>query len=507
MKKENRPAVLVIGIDSAEPSLIERWAAEGELPTFDLLLKGAAWTRLKTPPGFYSAGVWPSITTGVTVGRHGRHSDHRYQPETYGTIRDIASKVSYPVFWERLSEAGQRCAIIDVPQCPLNQDINGIQVWDWGSHDAEDTFRTVPEELAADIVQRFGSDEVGQCDRGGLGQPDIRRFADGLLNRIRGKTALSEYLLGKGGWDFFMTCYSEPHCVGHNAWHQHDPEHPRHDAKLAREMGDPVKAVYKAVDEGVGRLLKQVPASTRVFVFSSHGMGPNYRSTFALDRILRALEHKSQRRGIVFETLYRAWQMLPLFVRGPLQSLKVKVRNGLLGSDRKHRQFFSVQNTNTCGAIRINVRGRDPLGTVERGKEYDAVCADLAEALMEIEDAGTGEPLVSRVWRTEDVYGSDHAANLPDMMVEWKSLRPVTAVRSPRFGELGHISYRGHRSGDHLPEGMLFAAGPGVKRGELAQSPQGVDLAPTICGLFRVSRKGMDGRVVKALLGKGPVVD
>jgi len=66
-----------------------------------------------------------------------------------------------------LSEQGRRVAIIDVPKTSPASRLNGIQLVDWGTHDPELGFVTLPLSLATDLESRFGPHPVPTCDAKG----------------------------------------------------------------------------------------------------------------------------------------------------------------------------------------------------------------------------------------------------------------------------------------------------------------------------------------------------
>ena len=61
--------VLVIGLDAAEATLLERWAAEGELPAFARLAEQGAVVRLGNSLETLPGAIWPELTTGISGGR------------------------------------------------------------------------------------------------------------------------------------------------------------------------------------------------------------------------------------------------------------------------------------------------------------------------------------------------------------------------------------------------------------------------------------------------------
>ena len=60
---------LLIGLDAMEWNLVERWAAEGKLPTFQRLLNEGLHGELKTTSAQLPDTVWASICTGTNPGK------------------------------------------------------------------------------------------------------------------------------------------------------------------------------------------------------------------------------------------------------------------------------------------------------------------------------------------------------------------------------------------------------------------------------------------------------
>lgn len=158
-------------------------------------------------------------------------------------------------FWESASAAGCRVAILDVPLSGISQRLNGIQIVEWGSHDALNGFETWPRELATEITTRFGRHPVAtSCDVYGRSLEDFRTFRDDLLAGVRRKCALTLNYLESGDWDFFAQVFTEAHCAGHQCWHLHDLSHPDHDADVVSVVGDVMRQVYMEIDKASGYL-------------------------------------------------------------------------------------------------------------------------------------------------------------------------------------------------------------------------------------------------------------
>jgi predicted AlkP superfamily phosphohydrolase/phosphomutase len=71
--RKARPLIrrlIVIGFDGQEPSLTDRYLAEGKLPHFAALAKAGCYHRLKTTYPPVSPVAWSSFSTGTNPGRH-----------------------------------------------------------------------------------------------------------------------------------------------------------------------------------------------------------------------------------------------------------------------------------------------------------------------------------------------------------------------------------------------------------------------------------------------------
>ena len=504
---ERRTRLLVVGIDAGDPDLILAGAAAGRLPRLAALLARGASGPTANPTGFYVGAVWPSFYTGVSPARHGRHCYCQIRVGSYDTARFRPRDLKHEPFWDALARAGRRVAVLDVPKTFPSEGLLGLQLCDWGTHDPEGEPASTPPELAAEVKARFGPDPVGRCDRRDRALAgDFAALRDGLVRRAGVRADVARHYLARGGWDLFLTVFSETHCVGHQCWHIHDPTNAFYDPALRRALGgDPVEEVYAAVDRGVGVLLDAVGAETPVLVLASHGMGPHYDGTFLLPEILRRLldppsSPLRQRGG---ELLAGAWQSLPPALRARLAGLRDRVRRPLadaLPSTEMQgaRRAFPVTNNDVYAAIRLNLVGREPHGRLHRGEEADAFCRELSRDLCALVRAGDGTPAVKRVLRTAELYSGPYLDDLPDLLVEWDRSAPITAVESPRTGRIeGHFG--GMRTGDHRESGLWIAAGPAVAPGRQAEPVSVVDFAPTIGALLGVPLQGLDGVPIPAL--------
>jgi predicted AlkP superfamily phosphohydrolase/phosphomutase len=127
----------------------------------------------------------------------------------------------------------------------------------------------------------------------------------------------------------------------------------------------------------------------------------------------------------------------------------------------------------------------------------------LTRDLLAFVNLDSGRPLVRRVLRTADLYRGERLADLPDLMVEWDRETPIATIYSPKTGVI-RGAFGGIRTGDHKPEGMVFAFGPGIPPGPLPGPVSIEQFAPTIAARLSVELPDGDAEAVPELAATGP---
>lgn len=492
--------LVVLGIDACDKDLVARWSDEGRLPTLARLRETGAWGVTESPPGLFVGAVWPSFWTSLSPARHARYCWEQLVPGTYEDRRIHPTDTQGPPFWKAVSDAGRRVAVVDVPKTYPTEGLNGIHVVDYATHDPDYPTTTVPGSFAGELRERYGQDEVGNCNRFAGSAGSLARLRDLLVARAARKADLLVDCLGREPWDLFIAGFSESHCVGHQCWHLHDPTHVLHDADDVAVAGNPVLDVYRAIDDALGRVIAAA-GDADVLVLCSHGFRPHYDANFMLDEILRRIERpRAVQRDHTVALAKRVWMKVPAPLRRRLRPVRTRARAQLGVAPRATRRFFAIPNNDTCGGVRLNLVGREPEGKVGP-EQFDDVCAALRDELLAFVNVDTGEPLVREVERTCDLYAGENLHHLPDLLVFWNDAAPIRRVRSEKTGVIEGRD-RKARTGDHTPLGMFFAGGPRVVPGRVDPAVSVMDFGPTIAeragvGLERVDGRSFAGRVFR----------
>jgi len=494
--------VLVIGLDAAEATLLERWGAEGDLPAFSLLAGCGAVGRLDNSLETLPGAIWPEITTGLSAGKTALfyHPRQLHTGETKLRRIEPEEAVDFPCYWTKASAAGLRVAVVDQPQSVIPAGLNGPMLTEWGLHDRNFAIASQPAELLEEIRSRWGDHPIVSCDVHGHTHDGYRRLLDGLVTGAERKTEILVELFGRDDWDLFVCAFGETHCVGHQFWHFFDPKQPGHEPHAPEELRDAVKTVYGKVAEGIGALIDAAGPETTVLVFSSHGMGTYVGGYQLLPEFLVRIGAGSGS-GATAQVRSRLPRPVKSVVRRVVPGKARRRLQQAAGSlpvplESPETRAVALPN-NRVGAIRFNLAGREPYGRVEPGEEASDLTEEIREELLELEDPASGERVVKRVVTAEEAFGSDHHPDVPDLMVVFRTdLGQIEEARSARVGVLRSGLYNPNipRSGDHTVESRLWAAGPGIAGG--TRLPQGnvLDIAPTVLRLLGVATDGLDGR-------------
>jgi predicted AlkP superfamily phosphohydrolase/phosphomutase len=372
-----------------------------------------------------------------------------------------------------------------------------------------------PPELLEQITSRLGEYQVRQHPY----KATPETYLPKILGQCEYILGVAKYLKKKEPWDFFMVVLESTDLVQHFYWHYAFPEEFGISPTTHKVLAEALLNVYRRIDEGLNDMLSLCGPDENVIVMSDHGFSP-CRKIFFMDNWLRqegylSYREKHSNRHAITRALHLGFQRyFPNTIKGRVTSLipglRDRFRSYLTTAtiDWAKTQAFSlgIDSTN----IFINVKGRFPQGVVNEGREYEALRDEIADKMSCLVDPDTGERIVQRVFRREDLYHGDCFTKAPDLLVTWKNFEYNTRRgygpeadcllgSSLEFSDVsGYSSLQ--KSGTHHVKGVLMAMGNAFK-----SIPWGkgriIDLAPTILYLLdEPIPEDMDGRVMEEII-------
>lgn len=504
--------LLIIGLDSAEATLIERWAADGHLPAFRRLQEKGATYRLDNCMETLPGAIWSELNTGISAGKRPDYSPttqlHTGDAQPRPVSPDEMDPETY--YWTMASRAGKRVAVVDSINCVPAADFNGIQVLQWGVHERHFPSVSNPPELLEELRAQYGAFPVENCDLHGSKTSGYRSLLEKLEVGVRRRTEMMLDLLDREDWDLFTCLYGEAHCVGHQFWHFLDSASSNYIADAPQDLKDAVRTVYAAIDEGLAALMAASGPNAQILVVASHGMEP-YVGGFQLmpEALLRLGMRKTlpaEKNGSGLKTrmagLFRGFQTwfgtLSAPVKAPFKQVARaipaygRMRDTIghsdtpLGSPLTKAASFRA---NRCQAVRLNLIGREPNGCVQPGAEAEALIDELRRELGALIDPKSGQPIIKTILTATEAFGPDHHPDVPDLILGFRDgLGRFDECFSDRVG-LIHVPYgppHNPRSGDHSAESRLWMLGPGFEATDTPLEGNVLDIAPTVLSLLGV---------------------
>jgi predicted AlkP superfamily phosphohydrolase/phosphomutase len=503
--------VLVIGLDSAPWGLISRWGREGKLPTIGgLIAEGAAGILRSTFPPL-SPAAWSSFATGMQPGKHGVY-DHMYrQAGTYEYTPTNARVRGGKTLWRIVSEQGGTVGVINVPETYPPEPVNGFLIagMDTPGDDADFCY---PPELFQELKEAIGGYKVFSP----ISREDLEQTRKGLHETARMRIQAGRYLWQRYQPQLMILVLMETDTIQHRFWKFMDPHHPQHDPAQTKRYGDAIFELYRDIDRQLVDFLAQVDEDTTVILMSDHGAGPLHRQIHTNNWLVQQgwLQFKgslpSQLRQALFRLGITPENVLPVAAAMHMGFTDRVARMGLSGqveSKGLMRLFLSLRDVDWertrayalgshIGGIYLNVKGREPQGIVEPGKEYETLRQDIAQKLNEWVDEATGERLVSQVRMREKVYSGPYLERAPDILFDCYDGRylPIVARGFPKNTITAPPQLD---SGSHRRDGLVVLKGQPFRQGVSLPAYRIEDLAPTILHLLGYGvPSDVDGQVM-----------
>lgn len=496
--------LIILGLDAGDPGLICHWARDGYLPTIDSIMKRGLWGTTGGPELVSEHGVWVSLFSGLSRGRHGFYYFRQLEPGTYN-LRDVTGlDIEAPPFWRQLLGSEKKVAIVDVPDIYPVPGLAGVQLNNWASHQGwvsrhpAFALSAEPAGLLAEIRRSFGAPSI-VLEESRSNLRNDRHIYRRLKEQIENKGALCRHLLARDAFDLIVLVFSESHTAGHQFWKYH-----RDGAAGGNDLRHAIRDIYQEIDRQMGLVLAGLPEEANVFVVSSVGMEDDYPTSGLMDAFCRELGYQAApaEPPLWLSALLRGRRLLPDSWRIALSGyLSRSTHEALLAkqfrnnTDWRRTAAFPIPSFYT-GFLRVNLRGREPEGIVEPGAEYNNLLARLEADFKKLVDPRTGSAAVRRLSRATDLFGSGPHLWLPDLFVQWSSDRFMQRVIHPRV-ELVQRRPGFFRVSDHSDHGFVAVAGPSIEGPGALGDVSVLDLAPTFMSLLgeRVPA-GLTGRVM-----------
>ncbi|MFI5042320.1 MAG: alkaline phosphatase family protein [Acidimicrobiales bacterium] len=465
--------VLTIGLDGATWDLLVPMAQAGRLPHLAKLMARGSWGDLRSTVPALTLPAWSSCITGRNPGGHGVFAFRRQSTADYGPGRLAnAADLRAPTVWDLAGQGGKRVGVVNVPPSyplrPVPGFIVGCLLTPPGAP------FTAPLEVAGELgPYRIDVPAPRDLRRDA---PDFESRALGYLEALREQTVWRgeavARVVAQRPVDLLMVVFYGPDRVQHFFW-----------ADVKEGKGGPIHAaalaVYSAMDDAVGRLVRAAGEDATVLVVSDHGFGDRPERAVHVNRWLAD-------RGLL--TRYPLWTLRRKVIRRLFPArwrAHYDTIDHIMVDRRRSRAWAGTIEPRTIG-IWVHRRDQYPLGTVSPGPEYEAIRDAIRTGLTALRDEAD-RPVFTTVARREDLYHGPFVEEAPDLVAV--CTKPFGGVfnslgRDLRAKTLFSPYTEAGYSGTHDPAGIYLFAGPLIRaRGRGGELPIEA-IAPTTLHLL-----------------------
>lgn len=502
----DKPKLIVIGLDGADWEIVHPFIERGKLPVLKKLIENGTHGTMKSTIPPVTPCAWTTAYTGVNPGKHGVydfvdfHCGSEEIPLTNGGQRKC------PTFMQLCSQHGLSVGVLNAPWTYPPDELDGYVIA--GMDTPEFGPRMAwPREIYEEIVVPVGEYELEPVQH--LWHRDNVRIED-IDDQTDKVKEVALRLIGSRPTDVFMMVFTITDQVQHGFVGNRDLQ-----SSTGKLYEDVVLHAYECLDAALGEILQAAGEDVPVLLVSDHGAAAFDRFV-SLDAVLKDLgflaldkgetDATSRIKSALWGLGYRVKSLLPDPILNVVRKLGAQARTAITSDleapavDWANTQAIPMPS---YGMIRLNVRGRDPAGTVEPGEEYESICEEIRQALLEYRDPLDEEPVFAEVLKASNIYEGPHTNGAPDLVAMRSSTRfhtfsPISIDEKTLNALKPPITPRDPTyTGTHSPEGIFVASGPGFATNGEVDDLDLQDFAPTVLAALGVPiPQYMDGHII-----------
>ncbi|HEY7195913.1 MAG TPA: alkaline phosphatase family protein [Gaiellaceae bacterium] len=496
--------VLCFGLDGADHALVVDLLADGKLPTISRLAREGAFGPLRSTIPAVTPTAWSSFLTGLNPAGHGIFNFATNPNRAPQRVESAASRTGTPL-WRTIGAAGKRSAFVEVPFTYPPEPIDGVLVTGYGG---PITPEIVPSKAREKILGAHPGLVTAHHPKAERWWEDFDGFTRKLLDHVDQLADTCALVLDlEPDLSLLAVDFMSSDFAGHLAWNRLDETHPAHDPANA---GDELVQVYEAIDRACGELAQRAELAwgeePTVLIMSDHGMKPIHW-VFHANRWLEEM-------GLL---KYRRRSLQPL--KGGRLDVLAKVDQRLARTTTWYgrtldalpvtrpaddRTFADVDFGRTR-AYCFGTGGQIYLGEATGAWKDTRLTDEIAKAVGDIRHPETGEPAFE-VRRKEEIYRGTHLDRAPELVIlshderiHVDSSRRAWSQAFDRHDRLDPEHFYGY-SGHHGLNGILAAAGPGIRVADVPAGSEITQVPATLLALLGIASTGLDGEPIEAIL-------
>lgn len=352
--------IFILALDGTPYSLLKKLIDENRMPNLKRFAENADFKQMDSVIPPVSSVAWASFMTGCHPGKHGIYGFIERDPHTMKWFVPLSDRLKENTIQTILSAAGKRVFMMNIPMTYPPRPVNGISVCGFLGNDL--TQGTYPPEVGTFLKARG---YVIDADTE-LAKTDLNQFYTHLIDILERRVETMWHFWEQENWDFFMIHIMETDRLHHFFWEYMEQDHPVWAEKFYN--------FYELIDRFIGDIIHQIPKDIPLMILSDHGFTTLKKEVY-LNRWLFQKEYLKFKKPYPetledINPLSKAYSLYP-------------------------------------GRIYINLRGREKIGSVEQGLEYEQIRQEIKQKLMKLVEPESQSKILKDIHKGEDLYTRD----------------------------------------------------------------------------------------------------
>ncbi len=359
---------VVLGLDGVPYTLLQELMLAGVMPNMQKLVAAGTLRKMESTLPCVSSVAWTSFRTGLNPGQHGITGFTDRRPRSYKTYFPQSSMLPLNTLEEYAANIGLKVMVMGMPvNFPPVKLKEGVSIGCFLSPSLEKAVH--PAEILDELKKLDYRIDVNAR----LAADPEKFFEEVFLVTERYREAMFHFW-NKQRWDLMMIHFMTTDRLHHFMWDQYDPQAPHYKDFLR---------LYSRIDEIIGEVADKIEDDTMLMMLSDHGFC-----------------------SVKYEVNLNVWLQQEGFLR-----FQTNTPKSLEEIDGRSKAYSLIP-----GRIYINLKGREPRGSVEPGGEFESVCEQITERLMQLRNPHNGEPVIERVENWRSFYGANVSGVAPDLV-------------------------------------------------------------------------------------------
>ncbi|HOQ05407.1 MAG TPA: alkaline phosphatase family protein [Anaerohalosphaeraceae bacterium] len=488
-------SLLLIGIDGGTWTVLEPAIQAGCMPFLKSIRDRGVWGVLKSTIPAITPAAWGAFQTGKNPGASGVYDFYCWSAKERKEY-PVNSQYLGKTIWQRFSEAGLTCGVLNVPMTYPPRPIRGVVVSGLLTPSLDSDF-TYPADFKQELLQAVPDYDIltfKKLQKEKITQKTIHNFVNQMAQTVWVRTRAAKFIIRSRNPDVMMVHFQSSDVIQHGLWHFISPDCPEYDPSLQQYV---FEKYYRILDSSIAEIVQEFYPSQLdrggVFLLSDHGF-TRHRMRFNMGNWL-------VQQGYLRICSAR---ILGLPVSELAQRIRLGRILGFLLPPIWHRKVLSrfyprpvcvdwdcsrVYATGYCNEGFLFVLENDPL-------KKEMICKTVVEKLLEVNDPATGGKVIEKVYRKEEVFQGAYLDQMPDLVVCPCSGYSITGGYQYEKTLFEPVRLKtDFHLGKHHPDGFFVAAGEGLIRSGGGQANL-LDIAPTLLAYMGVPiPSDMDGQV------------